>query len=210
MWRTCARRSRWVLGITLVLLIACERETGERVESDTAMGGREAGREYTNAELTGLLIAYYDGEIEVGELAQANATDTQVRDFAQRTVQDNRGLRTAVTDAARQQNITPSPPGADSDQSGDHREIMGLLPARPKGREFDETFLQHEVAMHRRVLNDVEGALGGNRNQEIRAVLEQARGGLRAHLQTAEELERKFASPGSAEEVAEEEMEDGM
>jgi putative membrane protein len=201
----------------LALLGACSRE--DRAEVDTALGnvadtvgavagragdaaaraadtvaGRVAGREYTNAELTGFINAYNDAEIEIGQLAQTKATDAQVRAFARRIVTDHRALKTEVTNAVRQLNIAPTMPAADEDLPEDHQAGMRDLRDKPRGREFDEAFVEHEIKMHKKVLDEVEDALERNRNQEIRAVLERARTGLQSHLTAAEELEKKFGA----------------
>jgi putative membrane protein len=189
-----------------VLLGACTR--ADRAEVDTALGragelaaaaadtiaGRLGGQEYTNAELVGFVNAYNDAEVEIGELAQTKATDPQVRDFARRIVSEHRALKTEATNAAQRLGLTPTMPAADENLPEDHQTGMRDLRARPQGRDFDRQFLQHEIRMHRKVLDEVEDALRGNRNQEIRSLLEKARDGLRAHLQTAEELEKKLGA----------------
>jgi len=189
-----------------VLLSACNR--ADRAEVDTALGkagevagaavdtvgGRLGGQEYTNAELVGFVNAYNDAEVEVGKLAQTKATDTQVRDFARRIVSEHGALKTEVTTAAQRLSLTPTMPTADENLPEDHQTGMRELNALAKGREFDRAFVKHEIKMHKKVLDEVEDALRRNRNQEIRPVLEKARDGLRAHLTTAEELERKLGT----------------
>lgn len=211
-----ARYRRLVLpAAALVLLGACTRGERERAdaETDTAVSradtaldtararvgaagdtlvGRTAGREYTNAELLGFINAYNDAEVEVGRMAETKATDPQLRAFARRIVGEHGALKTELTNAARQGSVTPTMPAADEGLREDHREGMRDLQGKAKGKEFDEAFLEHEIAMHKKVLDEVEDALGRNRNPEIRPVLERARDGLRAHLTAAEELEKKF------------------
>src|SRR5215207_1147945 len=140
------------------------------------LAGRVAGREYTNAELLGFLNAYNDAEVEVGQLAETKAADPQVRAFARRIVGEHRALKTEVTNAARERNLTPTMPKADEDLQEDHREGMRDRNGKAKRKEFDEAFLEHEIKMHKKVLDEVEDALGRNRNPEIRSVLERARG----------------------------------
>jgi putative membrane protein len=218
MWKEQARHRRLILAVAaLTLLGACTRE--DQADVDTALGrvgdtvgaavgaagravgtaadtvaGRVAGREYTNAELTGFINAYNDAEIEIGQLAQTKATDAGVREFARRIVADHRALKTEVTNSARQLNISPTMPEADEDLREDHQEGLRDLRDRARGKEFDEAFVEHEIKMHKKVLDEIDDALGRNRNQEIRAVLEKARAGVQSHLTTAEELERKLGS----------------
>jgi putative membrane protein len=187
---------------TALLLSACDR--ADRGAVDTALGaagdtiaavaGRVAGPEYSNAELAGFVNAYNDAEIEIGQMAVTKATDPQVREFARRIVGEHRALRTEVTGSAQRLGLTPSMPAADEGLKSDHAEGMRDLTARTSGREFDEAFLEHEIKMHKKVLDEVEDALQRNRNPELRPVLEKARDGIRAHLKTAEELEKKFGT----------------
>jgi putative membrane protein len=189
-----------------LLLGACNR--ADRAEVDTTVGrvgeavasavdtvaGRIAGREYSNAELVGFVNAYNDAEVEIGQLAQTKATDTQVRDFARRIVTEHRALKTEFTTAAQRLSLTPTMPAADENLPEDHQAGLRELNALTKGRDFDRAFVKHEIKMHRKVVDEVEDALRRNRNQEIRPVLEKARDGLRAHLTTLEELERKLGA----------------
>jgi putative membrane protein len=200
------RWSRLMVAVTAVASVACNR--ADRAELDTAVSragdvaaaardtiaGRLGAREYTNPELVGFVNTYNDAEIEIGEMAQTKATDPQVRDFARRIVTDHRALKTEATTTAQRLNLTPTMPAADEGLRADHESGKRDLTARAKGRAFDEAFLEHEIKMHKKVLDEVEDALAGNRNQDIRPLLERARDGLRAHLQTAEQLEKKFGA----------------
>jgi putative membrane protein len=200
-------RCRLTVAVTAVVLVAgCSR--ADRAEVDTAVSragevvaaaadtiaGRLGGREYSNAELVGFVNAYNDAEIEIGEMAQTKATDPQVREFARRILTDHRALKTEATSTAQRLSLTPTVPASDDNLRADHQAGMRDLSAKAKGREFDEAFVEHEIKMHKKVLDDVEDAIARNRNQEIRPLLEKARDGLRTHLRTAEELEKKFGN----------------
>jgi putative membrane protein len=201
------RLARSALAAAIALLAACNRDRAV-AKTDTALenaadalskaadsvAGRVAGREYTNGELTALVNAYNDAEIEMGEMAQAKATDTAVRNFARRIVTEQRALKAEVTATVQRLNITPLMPSDDEDLRADHQKGLSDLNGKAKGREFDEAFLEHEIAMHKKVLDEVDDALGRNRNQEIRTLLEHVRDGLRAQLTRAEELEKKFGA----------------
>ena len=194
-----------VLALTVVAAFgACDRE--DRADVDTALAkagdavggvvdsaaGRLGGRGFSNAELLGFINAYNDAEIEIGEMAQPKATDAQVRAFAQRIVGEHRALKTEVTSTAQRLNLSATAPEDDEDVREEHEEGMRALRDQARGREFDQRFIEHEIAMHKRVLDEIEDALEGNRNTEIRPLLEQARTGIRAHLTAAEALDKKF------------------
>jgi predicted outer membrane protein len=75
-----------------------------------------------------------------------------------------------------------------------HQEGMQALNAKERGKPFDEAFLEHEIRMHKAVLDEIEDSLGRNRNPELKPLLEKARDGIKAHLTRAEELEKKVSS----------------
>lgn len=164
-----------------------------RAQVDTA-AGRLASREYSDAELTGLLNVFNDAEIEVGKLGTSRATDAEVKALAARIVREHEALRIEVNRAARQLNLTPAAPEDDEDLAEDHQAGMRDLRGKTKGAEFDEAFLEHEIRMHRKLLDEVKDAVGRSQSADMRTLLEKARDGIERHLTTAEELEKKFGA----------------
>jgi putative membrane protein len=163
-----------------------------RARLDTAVG--RLGREYSDAELTGFVNAFNDAEVEVGQLATTKATDAEVKAFASQIVRDHRALKTDVNRTVQQLNITATVPEDDEDLAEDHQAGMRDLRAKAKGAEFDEAFLEHEIRMHRKVLDEVRDAIGRSQSVDMRTLLEKARDGIQAHLTRAEELEKKFGA----------------
>ena len=151
-------------------------------------------RNYSNAQLLALLNAYNDAEIEVGELAQGKGTDTAARNFARQIVTEHRALKANVTRTGQQLNLTLTMPADDRNLASDHRSGMQDLEARTKGRDFDEAFARHEIAMHQKMLEDLDATLASTRNPEIRPLLEQARTTLRAHLRRAEQIASRLGT----------------
>ena len=202
---TGTRRALAILSATLVVA-ACERS--DRAEVDTALAnaveaigaatdsaaGRLAGREYTNAEFAAFINVYNDAEIEMGQMAQTKATDPEVRAFARELVTQHRALKTDVTNTATQIGVSPAIAADDEALTEEHQEGVKDLSDRARGAEFDEAFLEHEIDMHKRVLDAIEDALDDNRNAELQPLLVKARDGIRAHLTKAEALEKKFGT----------------
>ena len=199
--------ARAVLASVLAgLFVACERGDGASVDTaltkaveaigaaTDSVAGRLAGREYSNVELAGFINTYNDGEIQMGEMAQAKATGSEVRNFAQRMVTEHRSLKAEVTRAAQRLNIHPAVAGDIESITERHQEGMRDLNGRAAGPGFDEAYLGHEIRMHRSVLDEIEDTLGRNRNPELRTLLEKVRDAVRAHLARAEELEKKLTA----------------
>jgi putative membrane protein len=176
----------------------CNR--ADRAAIDTAAGNvgdrldsalTATTREYTDAEFTGLLNVVNDAEIEMGNAAAAKATDPRVREFAQRIAREHRSLKAEVDAVAQKLSLTPTIPGNDEGLVETHRTAMTDLGAKAKGADYDEDFLEHEISMHRKILDEVNDALSRTQNADMRALLERARTGLQSHLTTAEALERE-------------------
>jgi putative membrane protein len=205
------RGKRWQGRLTLTAMVAvlaagCDRADRAQADSVVERAGeavgaavdtvsnRIRGREYSNTEMLGFINRYNDAEIEMAALAGPKATDAEVKAFATRIAADHKALKAAVATAAASLNLTPAAPDDDEDLAEDHMKGMQELRDQARGREFDEKFLEHEIRMHRKALDEIKDALDANRNPEIRALLEQARAGTQAHLTAAEDLEKKFGT----------------
>jgi putative membrane protein len=163
-----------------------------RARIDTAVG--RLGREYTDAELTGFLNAFNDAEIEVGHLAMSRATDPEVKRFASLVVREHQALKANVNRTAQQLNLNPMVPEDDEGLRKDHQDGLSNLRARAGGEEFDEAFVEHEIRMNRKVLDEVRDALNRTQDPQLRSLLERARTTLEEHLKQAEALEKKFGA----------------
>lgn len=194
-----SHRSGMLLVAAAALLASCNRS--DRAAIDTATG-KVASRldsaitatrqEYTDAELTGLLNLVNNAEVEMGVAVAAKATDPQVKAFAQRISREHKALKAEVDAVAQKLSLSPTVPGNDESLADSHRRAMSDLNGKARGDDYDEAFLEHEISMHKKILDEVNDALGRSPNAAMRALLEKARAGLQAHLTAAEALEKKF------------------
>jgi len=203
-----AIRQVQMASVIVLALVATACTSRDRAEADSVveragetvgsavdtLAGRIAGREYTNTELLGFIDAYNDAEIEIGKSVQPKLTNPEVKAFAQRIVTEHTALKAEVGKAAQSLNLTPTVPNADEDLREDHQKAMREFGEQARGKDFDEKFLEHEIMMHKKILDEIDDALGRTMNEAIRPVLEKARAGVRAHLTAAEELEKKFGA----------------
>jgi putative membrane protein len=176
---------------------ACDRQPGAAI--DTMAGkvdsaARATVREYTEPELLGLLNEGETAYVEASEFAQTKATDPDVKAFAKRLITDHKALTAAISSTAKTLNVTPVLPANDEDVSEDRVEGLTTLRAKPVGKELDEAYLEYEIKMHKKVLDEVNDALGRNPRPEMRTLLDRLRTSLQSGLQRAEELEKKFGA----------------
>ena len=74
---------------------------------------------------------------------------------------------------------------------------MAALRAAPKGVQFDRTYIEQEVGIHKAVLDLAEKAHGAAQNAELKKLIEQARPVLQKHLDRAEEIQKKLGTPST-------------
>lgn len=125
-------------------------------------------------------------EIQSAELAVANATSPQVREFAQALITDRRQM---------QERLAPLMAGAapqELDQSDDlvsfHRSAVDDLGGEEAGQEWDREWVENQIDMHERILNDLDDALRSNARPELQTQLTEAQTTMRQHLQQARQL----------------------
>jgi len=145
------------------------------------------------------IVAIFDAantnDMETGALAEERGSSQEVRDFGAMLVRDHRAVRQQGRDLAAKLGVTPTPP-KDDQSAKDHAAAMARLRSL-KGAEFDRAFLQHEAAYHRAVLDALQGTLlPAIDNAELKALVEKVAPAFQAHMQMAQELEKKV--PGAS------------
>ena len=194
--------ARLALVVSSAALIgACARSDDVAV-SDTLVGdttivpNTEAGtvsKEYSDSELFGLIDLVNDGSIEVSKLARTKATNAEVKAFARKIVTEHTALNKETAAMASKMNLTLTIPENDEDIAESHVDGMKDLTDKPRGEEFDEGYLEHEIKMHKTIIDEVKDALERpNQNAETQAFLRKALTAFEAHLQAAETIEKKF------------------
>ncbi len=194
--------ARLALVVSSAALIgACARSDDVAV-SDTLVGdttvvpNMEAGtvsKEYSDSELFGLIDLVNDGSIEVSKLAQTKATNAEVKAFARKIVTEHTALNKETAAMASKMNLTLAIPENDEDIAESHVDGMKDLTDKPRGEGFDEGYIEHEIKMHKTIIDEVKDALERpNQNAETQAFLQKALTAFEAHLQAAETIEKKF------------------
>jgi putative membrane protein len=155
----------------------------------------------TEPELGNFLVTVNTLEIAEAELAQQQAGNAEVRQFAEQLVQEhtraNEQLRQALgggTTVDQEQSQQALQLRQEATQSLER--MRGL-----SGAEFDRAFIQHQVQMHERVLDTLDrtGTTGATQDG-MRPLIQELRTTLQSHLQRAQQIQQQLAtaaSPGS-------------
>jgi putative membrane protein len=168
-------------------LVACggrgsdyDDTTGMRV--DTAAGITDLTREYTEAELLGLIGLANEGTIELAKMAQTSAASPEVKTLAGKAVEGHSELDRKAKDLAAQLNLTPMVPTADESLAEKHRTWVEELNTKPKGKAWDADYLKYEIERHEIILDEVKYALSREQRPEMRAFLEEVKKHVEGHV----------------------------
>lgn len=170
---------------------------GEARSSGAATTERDTGRTYATTQDTGamggeaslatsfLKEAAMSGhaEIELSNIALRQATRPEVRDFAQRMVDDHTAANNRAMELARARNIAlPSQPDTMHRQAADR-----LLSMR--GEEFDREYMRLMVSDHEQAVRRFEAAARDVRDPEVNRFVTRTLPILRDHLEMARNIE---------------------
>lgn len=132
-----------------------------------------------------LTDAYEDGllEIQLGQLALQKATNSQVKQFAQRMIDDHTQMNTQISTLAKQKGAslpTASPAVA--------QEIVTALASR-SGVDFDRAYMDRNVLTHAEDVSKTTVESQRGTDADIRALADQAVPTLQQHLQLAQSID---------------------
>ncbi|HEX8450704.1 MAG TPA: DUF4142 domain-containing protein [Longimicrobium sp.] len=143
----------------------------------------------TDPQIADIVVAANQVDIDAGELAKTKSTSAPVKEFAQRMITDHSGVNKAASDLVGKLGVTPeSNPTSQGLRDGGTKNL-GELRGK-SGAEFDRAYVDHEVAYHQAVLDAIDQTLIPNaQNAELKALLQQTRPAVAAHLEHAKQLQ---------------------
>jgi len=170
-------------------------ETGMAADS-AAADTTGASAPLTDANIVALLDEANKADSAAGALAVTKATNKAVKDFAHLMMGEHHALREQGQQLAKRLKVTPEPPANDPVTPLAQNET-NVLQSTPKGPEFDRVYIEQEIAAHKAVLDLAENAHGQAQNEQLKALIEQAKPVIQKHLDHAEKLKDKLGEATS-------------
>jgi len=194
--------------VALALLAACggkgdEQNAANGSAADTAVAASTpapqpapvadttatAGATVTDPQIAAIVVAANNVDIEAGKLAKSKTSNPKVKEFAERMITDHTGVNKAATDLVTKLGVTPeeNPTSQQLTQGGEQnrQSLQGK-----SGADFDRAYVSNEVTYHQAVLDAIDKTLTPNaQNAELKALLQQTRPAVAAHLQHAQQLQ---------------------
>jgi putative membrane protein len=157
----------------------------------TSASGR--AQTVTDAQIAALIVAANQVDIDAGLLAESQASQANVKDFAWLMVLDYSSLNTQATDLVTALTVTPQDnPTSQSLKTGGERNVAHLKTLH--GTAFDNAYIAHEVTYHERVLKALDTTLIPNAQiAALKALLVEVRPVVVRHLAHAKRVQATLA-----------------
>jgi putative membrane protein len=146
----------------------------------------------SDAQIAAIVLAANTVDSTAGALAQQKGTNADVKKFGQTMVTDHGGVNKQAVALAGRLNLKPeeNPTSTQLTQGGEQSrtQLNGLSAAA-----FDRAYIDHEVEYHQTVLDALDKTLIPNaQNADLKALLQQTRPAVAAHLEMAKGLQTKL------------------
>jgi len=123
-------------------------------------------------------------EVRMGELAQQNAQDQQVKDFGQRLVNDHSKANEELSRIASQKNFQmPTAMSTKAQGMIDHLSSL-------KGADFDKATATHAVEAHQKAVRLFRGEAQSGQDSDLKAFAQKTLPTLEEHLRMAKDLNK--------------------
>jgi putative membrane protein len=146
----------------------------------------------TDPQIAAIVVTANQVDIDAGKLAKAHTHDKEVKAFAQQMITDHTAVNEQAVALATKLKVTPeSNPTSESLKKGGDENLANLK--KLKGKAFDKTYVDHEVAYHQQVLDAIDKVLVPSaKNAELKGLIEKVRPAIAAHLEHAKHLQTRF------------------
>ncbi len=187
-----AKQAAFVL---LFSLVGCAPDTDEPAGDSAAETAAPAETTAavpagpTDPQIAHIAVTANTIDIEAGRIAESKATRPEVQDFARTMITDHTAVNEQATALAQRLGVTPEDNDVSrslqADAAAAATQLEGL-----SGAAFDSAYVEREVAYHQAVLDALDQTLiPSATNAELRALLEQMRPAIVAHLEHARTLQ---------------------
>ena len=131
-------------------------------------------------------------EVQLAQLAAQRASNSEVRAFAQKLVDDHSKVNSELMGLASQKGLTV-------DKDDDKDRVYKRL-NKKSGMEFDEEFVEHMIDEHEKDVKLFEKAASDAKDSDLRSFASKHVGHLREHLQQAQSLRQTLTPTGRTDD----------
>jgi putative membrane protein len=148
-----------------------------------------AGPKLTDPQIAHVAVTANSIDSAAGAAARSKARSAQVKDFAQTMVRDHGAVNKQAVALAKKLNVTPQDNDVSRQLQQGAEQAKTTLAAK-SGADYDKAYIDHEVQYHQAVLDALDKTLIPEaQNAELKALLQQVRPNVAAHLERAKKIQ---------------------
>lgn len=192
-----ARYGVTLLALTALAMGACGKKDGAATDTigaaatDVAAMGTAATTStgWSDANIFALLDEANVADSAHGFLASTKGTSAAVREFGKQMMRDHHALRAAGEALAKRLSVTPTPPPGDT-LPAQTQKVAAMLASTAKGKDFDKAYIDHEVEMHKNVLEVAIRGMTAAQSTELKNMIQKAAPVIQIHLDKVQSIQR--------------------
>ncbi len=157
--------------------------------SSFAAEGKVADKMPTDAEITKIVGTTNEGEIELAKLAKQKTKNEEVKKFADHIITEHTSNNKNSMQLVRKLNLKPEKNEKSEEIKKDGETAMNKI-KEMEGKEFDKAYMDSQVTIHQKVLDDLDSMLiPAAKNPELKALLENTKNSVTKHLDMAKKIQ---------------------
>jgi len=188
-----------LLGFAALAAGACGPKDNAGTDTTGAMMGDTIGLaaqqttapSWNDANIFALLDATNVADSTHGMVASTKGTSAAVRDFGKQMMRDHHAMRVQGQALAKRLNVTPAPPPGDT-LPAQAQKVSDMLNTTAKGKDFDKAYIDHQVEMHKGILDIATKSMNAAQSTELKNMLQKAAPSVQAHLDKAQSIQRNM------------------
>lgn len=187
-----------LVAVAALVIGACSKSDNAGTDNtggsagDTAVaGGAAATPGWSDANIFALLDEANVADSAHGALASTKGTSSAVREFGRQMARDHHRLRLEGEALAKRLKLTPTPPPGDT-LPVHAQTVSDLLATTAKGKDFDKAYIDHEVEMHKAVLEIATSSMNAAQSTELKNMIQKAAPVILGHLDKAQSIQREM------------------
>jgi putative membrane protein len=173
---------QWLSVVTICLLAA----GASAAQTGGAAKGTAGRGDTPDASFVREAAADSTAEVEHGRLATQNASSADVKQFAQRMVDDHSKANAELKGIASTKQLT-----IPAELTGKHKAMQDKL-SKLKGAEFDKAYMAHMVTAHQQAVSLFEREAKTGKDEELKAWAQKTLPTLQEHLKMARDINAKL------------------
>lgn|SRR5690606_15653065 len=146
----------------------------------------------SDAEVASVAVVANQIDINYAAIAKEKSKNDDILKFATMMADNHRAVIDQAAALAKKLGVTPKDNAVSQKLLADAKKTGKTLRSK-KGDAFNKAYIDNEVAYHKAVIGAVEGLLiPETENAELKELLQNVVPSLKAHLQHAEMIQKKF------------------